>query len=144
YSLYLYRDGSNGAEMLIDKKSVGMEVGVTVSENGVISFSKGGNRLMFGTAPIQPAKDTSLVDIDLVKLDIWNYKDDYLQSQQLFNLQNELKRSYLAVYDFTQNKLQPIGSVGLPTVIPMAEGDSRYFMAVTDTNRRVAGQWTGN
>ncbi|RYZ28962.1 MAG: S9 family peptidase [Chitinophagaceae bacterium] len=144
YGLYLYKDGSNEAELLLDKKTVGMEVGMTVSENGNISFSKSGNRLLFGTAPIQPAKDTSLIDIDLVKLDIWNYKDDYLQTQQLYNLQNELRRSYLTVFDFTQNKLQPIGSPALPTVMPMAEGDSRYFLAATDTGRRVAGQWTGN
>ena len=28
--------------------------------------------------------------------------------------------------------------------MPTAEGDGRYFLVVTDTNRRVAGQWTGN
>ncbi|HEX8314800.1 MAG TPA: S9 family peptidase, partial [Flavisolibacter sp.] len=144
YGLYLYRDGSEGADLLVDKKTVGMEMGMTVSENGTISFSKSGNRLLFGTAPIQPPKDTTLIDIDLVKLDIWHYKDDYLQTQQLYNLQNELKRSYLAVYDFTQNKLQPVGSPGLPSVVPVNEGDGRYFVATTDTGRRVAGQWTGN
>jgi hypothetical protein len=33
----------------------------------------------------------------VARLDIWNYKDDYLQPYQLKNLQRELKRSYLAV-----------------------------------------------
>jgi hypothetical protein len=27
--------------------------------------------------------DTTIVDFEVAKLDIWNYKDDYLQSQQL-------------------------------------------------------------
>lgn len=144
YSLYLYRDGTDAAELLVDKKSEGMELGMTVSENGTVAFSKSGNRLLFGTAPITPPKDTSLVDIDLVKVDVWNYKDDYLQTQQLFNLQNELKRSYLATYDFGQNKFTQIGSPGLPNVLQTAEGDGKTFVAVTDTGRRVVAQWTGS
>ncbi|HEU4901816.1 MAG TPA: S9 family peptidase, partial [Flavisolibacter sp.] len=37
YGLYLYSNGSDSAEMLLDKTSVGMQVGMTVSENGAIS-----------------------------------------------------------------------------------------------------------
>jgi len=144
YDLFLYRGGGDSAIVLINKHSVGMEAGYTVSENGTISFSKTGNRLLFGTAPIQPPKDTSLIDIDLVKLDIWNYKDDYLQTAQLNRLNNDLKRNYLAVYDFANGSMQQIGSEGLPTVLPTNEGDGDYFVAITDTGRRVEAQWTGN
>lgn len=144
YDLYLYRDGSDSAIVLINKHSVGMALGNTVSENATINFSKTGNRLFFGTAPIQPPKDTSLIDIDLVKVDIWNYKDDYLQTQQVFRLNNDLKRNYLAVYDFSNEAMKQLGSEGLPLVLPTNEGDGDYFLAVTDTGRRVESQWTGN
>ena len=144
YDLYLYRSGGDSAVILINKHSVGMEAAYTVSENGTISFSKTGNRLLFGTAPIQPPKDTSLIDIDLVKLDIWNYKDDYLQTAQLNRLNNDLKRNYLAVYDFANGSMQQIGAEGLPTVLPTNEGDGDYFVAITDTGRRVEAQWAGN
>lgn len=143
YSLYLYNDGDDSAKVLVDKNTAGMQVGNTVSEWGNVLFSKKGNRLLFGTAAIQPPKDTTLVDIDLVKLDIWHYNDDYLQTQQLFQLQNDLKRSYLAVYDFSQNKMHQLGSAALPTVIPTDEGDGDTFIASTDTGRRVASQWNG-
>ncbi|HVE60310.1 MAG TPA: hypothetical protein VNA26_00725, partial [Chitinophagaceae bacterium] len=140
YKLYVY-NSHDSAKSLIDKTSGGMQLGMTVSENGTVAFSKTGNRLFFGTAPIQPPKDTSLVEVDLVKLDIWHYKDDYLQSQQLFNLQNELKRSYLAVYDFAQQKMEQLGSKDLPTIIQTNEGDGVNFYAATDTGRRVQRQW---
>ena len=143
YDLYLYKSGYDSAELLIDRKSCGMQLGTTVSENGTVSFSKNGNRLFFGTAPIPSLKDTSQVDIDLVKLDIWHYKDDYLQTQQLFQLNNELKRSYLAVYDFGKQEMRQLGSKGLPNVIQTNEGDGDIFLAVTDTGRRVEAQWTG-
>lgn len=141
YDLYVYRSGADSATILINKHSVGMDVGMTVSEFGNISFSKSGNRLFFGTAPIQPPKDTSLVEIDLVKLDIWNYKDDYLQTQQLFQLNNELRRSYLALFDFKEGKMQQLGSPYLPNIIQTNEGDGNTFIAVTDTGRRVQRQW---
>jgi acetyl esterase/lipase/Tol biopolymer transport system component len=143
YSLYHYQQGDDSAQLLVDKHTVGMELGMTVSENGAVSFSKSGRRLLFGTAPLPVPKDTSLVEMDLVKVDIWNYKDDYLQTQQLFQLNNELKRSYLAVFDFTTNRLQQLGSKELQTVIPVNEGDGKYFVAFTDTGRRVETQWAG-
>lgn len=143
YDLYLYRAGADSASVLINKFSVGMKEGMTVSENGNVSFSKSGNRLFFGTAPIQAPKDTSLIDIDLVKVDIWNYKDDYLQTQQLFQLNNELKRNYLAVWDFPGGKMEQLGSPAFPTIIQTNEGDGETFIAVTDTGRRVEAQWTG-
>ncbi|MGZ3938233.1 MAG: alpha/beta hydrolase family protein [Flavisolibacter sp.] len=144
YDLYLYRAGSDSAIVLVNKHSVGMQIGYTVSEHGTLTFSKTGNRLLFGTGPIQPPKDTSLVEIDLVKLDIWNYKDDYLQTQQLNRLAFDLKRNYLAVYDFSKGIMRQLGSEGLPTVLPTNEGDGDYFLATTDTGRRVEAQWTGN
>jgi dipeptidyl aminopeptidase/acylaminoacyl peptidase len=143
YGLYLYKDGTDSARLVIDKGTIGMDLGSTVSENANLAFSKSGKRLLFGTAPIKPAKDTNLVDIDLVKVDVWNYKDDYLQTQQLFQLNNELKRSYLAVYDLDRNGMQQLGSPGLPTVMPTSEGDGPWFVAVTDTGRRVSSQWSG-
>ncbi|MBB1282898.1 S9 family peptidase [Flavisolibacter sp. BT320] len=144
YGLYFFGSGSDSAELLLDKNTPGMEVGMTVSENGAVSFSKSGNRLLFGVAPIQPAKDTTLVDFELAKLDIWHYKDDYLQSQQLYNLQNELKRSYLTTFNFTKGEIVPLGSLGLPNVMITNEGDGRYFVGMTDTGRRVQAQWTGS
>ncbi|HEY0058320.1 MAG TPA: prolyl oligopeptidase family serine peptidase [Flavisolibacter sp.] len=140
YSLYVYR-GEDSATLLVNKATPGMTLGHTVSEWGNISFSKSGNRLFFGTAPVAALKDTSLVDIDLVKVDVWHYNDDYLQTQQLFGLQNELRRNYLAVFDFSQNRLQQLGSKALPTIIPMGEGDAMSFIATTDTGRRVQRQW---
>lgn len=144
YGLYLYRSGDDSASLLVDKKSPGMQLGMTVSENSVLGFSKSGNRLFFGTAPVLPPKDTTLVDFETARLDVWNYKDDYLQTQQLFQLNNELKRNYVAVYDLRSNSITQLGSKDVPTVIFTNEGDGDYFVAVTDTGRRVESQWTGN
>ncbi len=143
YKLWYYKEGMDSASLLADKNSVGMKLGMTISEYGVVNFSKSGNRLFFGTAPIQPPKDTSAVEIDQVKLDIWHYKDDYLQTTQLNRLQRDLQENFLAIYDLGKNSIRQIGSKEIPTIYTSNEGDGDLFVGVTDTGRRLESQWTG-
>jgi dipeptidyl aminopeptidase/acylaminoacyl peptidase len=144
YKLWYYKDGMDSAVMLVDRCTTGMMLGNTVSENGQPYFSKNGQRIFFGTAPILPPKDTSLADIDKVSVDIWNYKDDYLQTAQLNRLQVELKRNYLAEYDLAEKKLFQLASEQLPSVFPAADGDADMAVGITDYGMRVSSQWTGN
>jgi len=144
YRLWYYKDGMDSAAMIADKNSVGMKIGMTVSEFGTTSFSKTGKRLFFGTAPIQAPRDTTLVDFETAKLDIWNYKDDYLQTVQLNRLQRDLQENFLAVYDVESKTIKQLGSKELPTVYQTNEGDGETFVGVTDFGKRVESQWTGN
>lgn len=144
YRLWYYKTGMDSAILLVDKNSAGMKLGMTISEFGNLSFSKTGKRLFFGTAPIQPPKDTSLVEIDQVKLDIWHYNDDYLQTVQLFRLQRDLQTNYLAVYHLDKKELKQLGSVEIPIIFPTNEGDGDQFVGVTDFGKRIESQWAGN
>ncbi len=143
YKLWYYKDGKDSAALLIDTTSLNMPKGSAVSEFGKLEFSKSGKRLIFSTAPVPAPKDTTLVEMDLAKLDIWNYKDDELQTVQLNRLKNDLQKNYLAVYDFKTSKMTQIGSPDLPTVFSTNEGDGDYFIAITDTGRRIEQQWMG-
>lgn len=144
YRLWYYKAGMDSATLLADKNTAGMKLGTTISEFGNISFSKSGKRLFFGTAAIQPPKDTTLIDIDLVKVDVWHYKDDYLQTVQLNRLQRDLQTNYLAVYDLNKMALTQLGSTEMPTVFQTNEGDGDQFVGVTDFGKRIESQWTGN
>jgi hypothetical protein len=110
FKLWYYKSGMDSAQLLADKNTVGMKLGMVISEHGNLSFSKNENRLFFGTAPLQAPKDTSLIEMDLAKLDIWHYKDDYLQTVQLYNMQNELRRNYLAYYDLSNKYVVQLAS----------------------------------
>jgi len=144
YKLWYYKEGMDSASMIADKNSVGMKIGMTVSEFGTTSFSRSGKRLFFGTAPIQPPRDTTLVDFETAKLDIWNYKDDYLQTVQLNRLQRDLQENFLAVYDINGNTINQLGSKELPTIYQTNEGDGEIFVGITDFGKRIESQWMGN
>ena len=143
YKLWYYKPGYDSAHQLVDKYTVGMTLGNTVSENGIVTFSKDGKKLFFGVAAVKPPKDTTLVEFELAKLDIWHYNDDYLQPQQLKQLEAELKRSYMAVTEPGSDKVVQLGDENAETIILVNEGNADYVLGTTTRGHRVASQWIG-
>jgi len=133
------------AQILVDKDVDGMPANYAVSGDGRLSFSKDGNRLFFGIAPIKKPKDTTLIDFENAKLDIWSYRDDYLQPMQLRNLDRELRKSYLTTFDIysTDPKVVPLTDIKLPEAGVINEGLADFVLASTDYGNRIPSQWTG-
>ena len=143
YGLWYFTAGKDSALMIADKNTVGMQLGFMVSENGKVEFSKDGSKLYFGTAPIRLPKDTMLVDFELAKVDVWNYKDDYLQTQQLKNLETDLKKSYGAVYHLNNDKMVQLGAEDAEDISIVNEGNAGWVLAESNKGNRVESQWTG-
>jgi dipeptidyl aminopeptidase/acylaminoacyl peptidase len=143
YKLWYYKAGADTAMMIADKNIAGMRIGHAVSENGTLQFSKNGEKLFFGTAPIQPAKDTLLVDFELARLDIWHYKDDYLQPQQLKQLSQEQKRTYTAVIIPGADQMLQLGTEDAENISLVDEGNADWVLAQSTMGNRTAQQWEG-
>ena len=143
YKLWYYKSGLDSAVLQADRNTEGIVKGYTISENADLKFSKDGRKLFFGTAGILPSKDTTLVDFELARLDVWNYNDDYLQPQQLKQLQQELKRSYTAVAVPGQNSILQVGADSSETISLINEGNADYVLAQSTKGNRVASQWEG-
>ncbi|HRX94364.1 MAG TPA: prolyl oligopeptidase family serine peptidase, partial [Chitinophagaceae bacterium] len=99
----------------------------------------------FGSAEIKPPKDTTLIEFEHAKLDIWHYNDDYLQTVQTTpaRLRAAQQENFLTVYDLNNKSIQQLESKEIPQVIPTSEGDGEIFVGVTDYGQRVEGQWLG-
>ncbi len=85
----------SAASELVPAQAKGFPAGMAVSENGRLQFSKDGGRLFFGIAavPKPEPKDAP----EPVKVDIWNWKDPYLQPKQKVQAEDEKKRSLMCV-----------------------------------------------
>ena len=114
---------------------------LTVSPDFLNYFSKDGSRLFVGLAPVRPPKDTTLVEFETARLDVWNYNDDYLSPQQLVRAANELKRSYLAVFAKGDTHLLPLADENCETVIPSTFGNGRYALGLSSKGYRIQEQW---
>lgn len=143
YKLWYYTGGQDSATLLAERTTPGMKLGTNVSENGNVLFSKDGKKIFFGTAAIKPAKDTSLVDFELARVDVWHYNDDYLQPQQLKQLDAELKRNYTAVVRPGENRIVQLGADDAENISLVNEGNADYVLATSSKGNRIASQWTG-
>jgi dipeptidyl aminopeptidase/acylaminoacyl peptidase len=143
HKLWYWKNGFDSARLLVDRNTVGMPLNWTISEYASLSFSPSGKRIFFGTAPVRAPRDTSLVEMDLVRLDVWHYEDEYLQPQQLRNLDRELKRSYAAVWHVDAGRMVQLADRDMPQVMMSGEGDGNLFAGITDKATRKQSQWRG-
>ena len=142
YKLYYYKNGDTAVQ-LADRFTKGVPAKWGISEFANINFSKSGNRLFLGTAPILPPKDTSLPEFERVSVDVWNYKDEDLMPAQLRFGDSLAKRNYLTRYDFDKQEIIQLGSERFNRIALTLEGDGQVFYAGTDSGKRVERQWQG-
>ena len=145
FNVYYTSLNLDTAQILVDSDMPGMPSKFNVSGDGRINFSKDSKTLFFGIAPIKMPKDTTLIDFENAKLDIWGYKDDYLQPMQLKNVAREANRSYLTAIEIysTDPKITPLTDAKLPDASLVNEGNAPFVLASTDFGNRIPSQWTG-
>ncbi|HEY0898926.1 MAG TPA: prolyl oligopeptidase family serine peptidase, partial [Sphingobacteriaceae bacterium] len=146
FKLYYFTPALDSARILADQTTTGIPSKWSVSGDGKVFFSKNGEKLFFGTAPVAPPKDSTLVDFEVAKVDVWNYKDDYLQPMQLKNLDRDLKRSYVAVIypGNTDLKVIQLADELLPDLSFAEEGNAEFALGATDYGNRIETQWVGS
>ncbi|MHA4895503.1 S9 family peptidase [Pedobacter sp. PWIIR3] len=144
YAIYYNSLSLDTAQILVDNAVKGMPSKWSVSGDAKLTFSKDGRKLFFGIAPTKKPKDTTLVDFENAKLDVWGYKDDYLQPMQLKNAERELKKNYLTSIEIFNSdvKIVPLTDQKLPEATLVNEGNADFVLATTDYGNRIASQWT--
>ncbi len=93
--LYHWTAPAAAAVELVPAAAKSFPAGMAVNENGKLQFSKDGGRLFFGiaAAPQPEPKDAP----EPVKVDIWNWKDSYLQPMQRLRAEEDKKRTLMCV-----------------------------------------------
>jgi dipeptidyl aminopeptidase/acylaminoacyl peptidase len=141
YDLYLSR-GSETATKVIDASNAAMPSGFCVSENGIISFSDDGTRLYFGTAdkPVTEPEDTLLSE-EKYKLDIWSWDDQVLQPMQKKQIDQDLKRSYQAVYHIDRKVMFQLADKDLPSIRTLQKGNNDIALGSSNLKYRKESSW---
>ncbi len=144
FALHRATAGSWSPSVVASSATSGVPGGWWVSEHGDLEFSESGARLHFGTAPRPaPEPDEKVLDEDRVVLDIWNWKDPYLQPMQLVQADQERNRTYAAVAHLRDGRVVQLGTEALPNVRFADEGESRYALGITDVPHRQLVSWDG-
>jgi dienelactone hydrolase len=138
YRLYQWTATTDAASELVSGATKGVPAGMTVSENGRLEYSKDGGRIYFGYAP-PPAPEPAEDAAEPVKVDIWNYKDPYLQPMQKVRADEDKKRNYRAVVHLKDRRIVPLASAEMPEVTVVEE--SPVALGSSDVPYRQLVSW---
>jgi dipeptidyl aminopeptidase/acylaminoacyl peptidase len=137
--LYHWTAPAPAAVELAPSLAKNFPAGMAVSENGKLQFSKDGGRLFFGiaAAPEPEPKDAP----DPVKVDIWSWKDPYLQPMQKVRADDEKKRSLMCVMHLgpKERKFVQLATADLPD-IALSE-DAKVAVGSSDLAYRQLISW---
>jgi dipeptidyl aminopeptidase/acylaminoacyl peptidase len=111
---------------------------MAVSDNGRIEF--GTDYLFFGTAP--PRAPEPEESADLIKVDIWNYKDAELQPMQKVRADQERKRTYRAAFHLSDKRFVQLATRDMPDV--RTNHGSTQVLGVSNVPYRQLVSWDGN
>ncbi len=142
WSLYHATKSQKGAKRIAHEGDSGIPNGWWVAATGNVIFSEDNRRLYFATRPKpeelngdkskDEAEDTD--EEDKVELDIWHWQDPLLQPQQLVQKEQELRRSYAALFDLRSKKIVQLASPEIPSV--QIDSRSKSDWTVANSNER--------
>ncbi|MDD3201987.1 MAG: prolyl oligopeptidase family serine peptidase [Bacteroidales bacterium] len=138
-NIYLYNNGQTS--MIVAKDADGIPAGWKISDQRRVQFYNNDNYITFGTCPVPREKDTTLVDFEQPKLDIWTWNEDELPTVQLYNLQRDRNRSFLAKYDLKEGKVIQLADEQIPSVSIDEDNVQNLILAVTDKPYKIRQQW---
>lgn len=144
FKLYGWDRRGGAAGELVSVKTPGFRADWIVSDKANITFSKDGMRVFFGTAPQpQPDKAPDATPADeRVSVDLWSWKDDYIQPMQKVRAAVERSRSYRAVYNVDSKKFVQLADTTLYEMAPSEEGsyalggDDRAYRRMQEYDER--------
>jgi len=142
YKLYMWKDGNTSAEKLVDATSA--PNGYRVSSDGNITFSKDNTKLYFGLATPPIVKDTTLIDEEIVKVEVWTYNEPRLYTVQELQVKNDKKKSYqTTIHLNNNNKLVQLATTAYPNAQLGNEGNSNYSLLSNPKPYQLESQWSG-
>jgi dipeptidyl aminopeptidase/acylaminoacyl peptidase len=133
HQLFVWKQGDLAARQLDVEASLGIPMHWVISENYTPTFSKDGNKLFFGSSPPPVVRDTTLLPEEIVSVEVWGGRDEYIYPQQNRQLDSERKRSYAAVIDLPAKTVFQLASIDVPRIEFGDEGNAA--IALGETNK---------
>ncbi len=128
HQLYKWKRGE-GLEKIADPNSTILKEGQKISEHYEPRFSEEGNRIIYGIADHPILQDTSLLDEEIVNVEVWSTDDTRLFTRQNANLSEDEEASYMVAYDIDRKSNIQLSSKHKPRVRVSDKASHRYAVA---------------
>lgn len=141
YELYHWNPGNTSATKILDGQM--LEEGKMVSTHGSIHFSEDETKMFFGLSDLPILQDTTLLDEEIVNVEVWTYDEARLYTVQETQVKADREKSYKAIYHISNKKIIPLASNELPNIELGNEGNAKYALLNTSEPHELESQWDG-
>ncbi len=142
FKVYYWQRGDTAAKEVVSLKTAGFRPEFIVSEKGSLAFSYDGSCLFVNSAPPpdpEPDPNNAVPDEEKVNVDLWHWKDEYIQPVQKLRAIPDRDRSYRGVFHIKDQKFVQLADSTMESVIPSSNG--LYALGTDDRPYRVQGTW---
>jgi acetyl esterase/lipase len=134
-------------EVLNSKTVNGLKDGCVITERGGLSLSEDRSRIILGVAPPPPApaeKEAAKAGTgkDAVVVELWHWKDDFIQPMQKARGNQDKNRTFAAVYHVKSKKLVQLADKSMP--VANLSHDGAIALGTDDTVYRPLVAYDGN
>ena len=144
YTLTLWvSEGGNTAQEVVTHTTAGLPEGWVLSPNQRLNFSEDASRLFLGTAPAPLRKDSTVLATNRPNVQVWNWNEPVQYTVQHYNVNQDLKKSYAAVYWLAQQKFVQIANEELPEAELPAKGLGDWAIVSTSKPYSLSSMWEG-
>jgi dipeptidyl aminopeptidase/acylaminoacyl peptidase len=130
------------ANEIVAPTSAGFPKDMVISERANLGFSLDGSHLFLGSAPPPEPERNPDEDVpadEKVLVDLWHWKDDYVQPIQKVRAEQDRNRSYRAVYNLQTKKFVQLADDTMENVSP--SNDGRYAIGSDNRKYRVTSDY---
>ena len=142
FGLYHWNLKDPQATEIVSVSSPGFRKEMVISERANLSFSLDGSHLFLGSAPPpEPEKnpDEEIPADEKVLVDLWHWRDDYVQPIQKVRAEQDRNRSYRAVYDLQAKKFVQLADETMENVSP--SNDGRFAIGADNRKYRITSDY---
>ena len=141
FKLYHWPRGTSAATELVASTTPGFAKNMTISDKGIVAFSRDGKKLYVPAAPPSKpsrAADAGPSDEDRVVADLWRWNDDLVQPMQKVRAVQDRNRSYRGVMDLASKRYVQLADEAMRNVSLSDDGtravgsDDRAYRRLID------------
>ncbi len=142
YNLYVWNEEEEQPQLKIHGNRSDLDTNMHVSPHASVKFSLDNKKLFLGITekPAEAPKDT-LLEKEKAVLDVWHYKNNRLQPQQLKEKKRDKRDSYMTVLHRKENRLVQLENDTL-SVRTLDQGNSNFALGFANEQYAHTYNWT--
>ena len=143
FELAYWRNGKDSATIIANNSATFLPKDWIINEHETPDFSKNGQQLFFGMSPKPILEDSTLLEEEMVKVEVWHWNDAQLHPQQKVRQKREEKRAYKVVWHPNSGRFVKLGALDMPEIQTGDEGNATKALGHNSKPYEKVTSWEG-